>query len=239
MKICLTCLSKPAEAERYDYCKECWWAQDPRNPANLLVDNTGKLMVSSGTKEYEPIFFSNENTSYFDIDDTMVMWTKGTHYGEGKQEFENPYNGETYWLIPHAKHIDFLKSCHGRGHLIVVWSAGGSAWAKEVVSKLGLSQYVHLIITKPVRYIDDLKGAGLDSHIYLPAPAISQDDVCGTCDGTGIHKPSHEPTPSTTYTEETFEDQYGLERDSNGNVIPSCDPTVPGHICGFCDGSKK
>ena len=26
---------KPTEAERYKYCYNCWWDQDPRNPLNL------------------------------------------------------------------------------------------------------------------------------------------------------------------------------------------------------------
>lgn len=39
--------SSPAEAERYDYCYECWWAQDPRN-----IENGGTVDLRE-KKDYE------------------------------------------------------------------------------------------------------------------------------------------------------------------------------------------
>lgn len=34
MKKCKKYCGNPVEAERYDMCKSCWWAQDPRNIKN-------------------------------------------------------------------------------------------------------------------------------------------------------------------------------------------------------------
>ena len=34
MKPCKTGCGAPTEADRYEFCHQCWWAQDPRNPKN-------------------------------------------------------------------------------------------------------------------------------------------------------------------------------------------------------------
>lgn len=101
--------------------------------------------------------FENEFVVAFDVDDTLVIW--GDFYGvphEGAVPFICPYSGGTNYLIPHKKHIQLLKQYTGRGMCVMVWSAGGTQWAKSVINTLGLEDYVDLIITKPSKLIDDL-----------------------------------------------------------------------------------
>ncbi len=95
-----------------------------------------------------------ENAWFCDVDDTLVMWGMRDH-PEAK-EFENC--GFKELLVPHAKHIELLKQAKFRGHVVIVWSAGGADWAEEVVKKLGLESYVDVIVSKPDWFIDDLRA---------------------------------------------------------------------------------
>ena len=101
---------------------------------------------------------SKETTVGIDIDDTLVLWQKPTK--KDKHEFINftcPYTKTIHNLKPHKGHIELLKKYKKRNLGVIVWSAGGAMWAKEVVIKLNLEKYVDLIITKPSRYVDDLE----------------------------------------------------------------------------------
>lgn len=102
---------------------------------------------------------------YFDIDDTLVMWTLGiTKVSDPikakkrgiSTPFVNPYNGRVFYLEVHNKHVELLKSEKELGNNVIVWSAGGALWAKEVVQKLKLEPYVDLILSKPEKFYDDL-----------------------------------------------------------------------------------
>lgn len=97
----------------------------------------------------------NDNCVYFDCDDTLVMWDN-KHKTESNTIDFNCY-GMTYKLVPHKVHIQYLKDSKTKNkNTIVVWSAGGWEWAKEVVEKLGIEQYVDAVMAKPIRYVDDL-----------------------------------------------------------------------------------
>jgi hypothetical protein len=95
------------------------------------------------------------NAWFFDVDDTLVIWGR-TGHPEAK-----PFNnsGYTQWLVPHQRHIELLKTAKFRGHKVIVWSAGGSEWAEEVVKMLELENYVDLVISKPSWYVDDLPAS--------------------------------------------------------------------------------
>jgi predicted HAD superfamily phosphohydrolase YqeG len=56
---------------------------------------------------------------------------------------------------PIEVHTDFLKSLKNRGYTVIVWSANGYAHAGNVVSYLGLADYVDFCMTKPIKHIDD------------------------------------------------------------------------------------
>jgi phosphoserine phosphatase len=101
-----------------------------------------------------PIF--REPIVYFDVDDTLVSWN---HYGqfiEGMIEFTAPESEHPMWLEPIKEHIEALKAHKLRGHTVIVWSAGGALWAKEVALKLGLTKYVDAYMSKPNWFYDDI-----------------------------------------------------------------------------------
>lgn len=100
----------------------------------------------------------------FDCDDTLVLWNgKGMSWGKNNKEavaFRDPYNSKEYYdsylyLKPNNEVIELLKTYKAAKWTIVVWSAGGWLWAKEVVKTLNLEEYVDLCMSKPERYVDD------------------------------------------------------------------------------------
>lgn len=111
----------------------------------------------------------NEQVIMVDVDDTLVMWTDlFSQPHEGAIPFIDPYDNSTNYLIPHKKHINLIKKYKGRGQSVVVWSAGGYKWALSVIQTLGLENYVDLILSKPIKYIDDLQASEiLGTRLYL------------------------------------------------------------------------
>lgn len=102
-----------------------------------------------------------------DVDDTLIMWVGANVVGI--KLIANPLTGEHHYVLPHKGHIKILKDRYARGSKIVVWSAGGYAWAEAVVEALGLTQYVSLIMSKPMMYIDDKKADEiLGERCYVP-----------------------------------------------------------------------
>lgn len=95
--------------------------------------------------------FENDKTAYFDVDDTLVQWGHSTD----PRALEFDSYGFKEKLVPHESHIMFLKRQKNRGFTIIVWSQGGAVWAKEVIDKLGIADYVDLVLTKPFMYVDD------------------------------------------------------------------------------------
>lgn len=114
-----------------------------------------------------PIVIENEQVFGFDIDLTMI--SKRRKLPEhGDIYVENPYTKETVYFKPHYAHMDLLKEMHGRGRYIIIWTASGTQWAKAIVEALELTQFVHIIMTKPIGYIDDLPvEQWLNNRIYL------------------------------------------------------------------------
>lgn len=109
---------------------------------------------------------------FCDVDDTLVLWnpTQEQLDKEGI-DFECPGSfvmvddelvPSPPWikrLVPHKVHIEQLKKHKMRGHLIVVWSAGGWDWAEAVVKTLGLEHIVDLVVSKPTWTYDDLQAS--------------------------------------------------------------------------------
>lgn len=108
----------------------------------------------------------NEMVSFFDVDDTLVMW--GRPGDPNAIPFIDPHDGSTHCLVPHTRHIKLLTDFKARGYEIIVWSGGGKDWAKTVVETLGIQDSVDYVMTKPMKYIDDLQAHEvLGSRIYL------------------------------------------------------------------------
>lgn len=108
--------------------------------------------------------FDNEYVVAFDIDQTLIMHSDSF----GDMEIFNPYSGSKIKFYENKLHTELLKQYKGRGMCIMVWSAGGTQWAKTIINTLNLQDYVDLIITKPSKYVDDLKASKiLVNRVYL------------------------------------------------------------------------
>lgn len=110
--------------------------------------------------------YRNELNMYFDVDDTLIMsdLTKGDRI-----VIKCPYKKKTVKVrAVHANHVKLVKDVKSRGYTVVVWSAGGARWAEAVVKALKLTKYVDVVITKPMRIVDDLEAHEfMSSRIYL------------------------------------------------------------------------
>lgn len=112
---------------------------------------------------------TQESTIFIDCDETLVMWGVKAKKGQKVVAITNPHDGSQDYFGVHKGHVKILKDRKARGSYIVVWSAGGYAWANQVVKALGLELYVDLVMTKPHAYIDDKRADEfMGEHIYLP-----------------------------------------------------------------------
>lgn len=94
-------------------------------------------------------------TVFIDVDDTLIMWKYPEHWDDTIKI--STYGDVSYEVAPHRGHIEVIKQFKARGHNVVIWSAGGSNWAKAVVDALKLNRYVNAIMPKPFWYYDDLE----------------------------------------------------------------------------------
>lgn len=106
----------------------------------------------------------NDQVIVFDVDDTLVMWRTNNH----NLTVVDPYDGSNQKLEIHARHVKLLTDHFHRGYQVIVWSAAGSRWAEAVVMALKLEPYVHVVMGKPIKYVDDLvANEFMGSRIYL------------------------------------------------------------------------
>lgn len=106
----------------------------------------------------------NENTIFCDIDETLVMHNKL------KKDLTVicPYTNAEEKLTIHKAHVRQIIKNKARGNFVVVWSHAGYKWAEVVIKALNLTDYVDLIITKPIKIIDDLQpNEFLANRVYL------------------------------------------------------------------------
>lgn len=112
------------------------------------------------------ITIKNENVVWIDVDETLVCYPNDPFkYAQGLLPF-NQYGKQVY-LRPHEKNINLLNSYFERGYFVIVHSANGHAWAREVVTKLMLSNKVNLIITKAATYVDDIQADSFMRRVYI------------------------------------------------------------------------
>lgn len=111
-----------------------------------------------------------ENTLVCDVDDTLIFWDSNCNKPfVDALEVTCPHDGRRTWHRVHKRHVEFLKKQHAKGYTVVVWSASGVGWAQAVVEKLGITDYVDFVMSKPLKWVDDLTDPGqiLGTHIYL------------------------------------------------------------------------
>jgi hydroxymethylpyrimidine pyrophosphatase-like HAD family hydrolase len=113
---------------------------------------------------------SSEMTIFFDVDDTLIFWdNKCMRPFDGAVEITCPHDGMKTWHRVHERHVGFLKKQKAKGYAVIVWSASGTKWAEAVVKKLGLESYVDFVMSKPIKWVDDLSNPEhlVGTHIYL------------------------------------------------------------------------
>lgn len=142
----------------------------------------------------QPNILKNDNVVFFDVDDTLVMWSwpeqKDNETIVISAAEEPALHNIRVW--PHKEHANRLKQFKARGQSVVVWSQGGWAWAKAVVEALGLQLYVDAIMTKPKWIFDDLPASAWlnESHRSYVDP------VTGKTFRQSVFEPEHvKPLP--------------------------------------------
>lgn len=101
----------------------------------------------------------DNQTTYFDIDDTLVSWETFGTYTPNSIEFIDPDTNEKIYLEVITENVEALKRHRLRGHNIVLWSQGGAAWCKEVAKKLNITNSVDAYLRKPVWFYDDIPAS--------------------------------------------------------------------------------
>lgn len=122
--------------------------------------------------------------AYFDVDHTLVIWELE---GEDLLSKDNSdltgivrllkdrpeklnilHNGCSFTIRPIWTHVLQLVQQKIKGVNMVVWSASGADWAEAVVKRLGLEDYVDVILTKPDFYYDDSNPEGfMGRHFFF------------------------------------------------------------------------
>lgn len=118
----------------------------------------------------------NNNITCFDVDDTLAIWPKDFRINKpGRVKFL--YGGENVYLEEHSFHTLFLKQCYLRGDHVIVWSANGYEWARQVVAEFKLEQHVSLVMSKPIRHVDDKeeKTSIVGPRVFIPHETYDND----------------------------------------------------------------
>jgi len=98
-----------------------------------------------------------------DIDQTLVLYKDINKAKKGRIPFE--YGGKIIYLTTHDMNIACVKDCKSA---MIAWSANGEAWAKEVITGLGLLDYFDYYMQKPKEYIDDKDvSKWMNSRIWI------------------------------------------------------------------------
>ena len=111
--------------------------------------------------------FGYENILMVDVDETLISKIDPSDKNGGFMTFE--YGEALEFFKPCNNNIALMKHHKKtRGYGIIVWSANGKEWAEKVVKRLKLQDYVDIIMTKPVKYLDDKPvQEWMPSQIYL------------------------------------------------------------------------
>ena len=104
-------------------------------------------------------FVEKERVVYIDCDDTLLMWTFDEKVTPADEIVWIEDYGRILPFVPNRKNIEFAQRLKLQGYGVVVWSAAGAAWARTVVSKLGLEDLPDVVLAKPELAMDDLLDA--------------------------------------------------------------------------------
>lgn len=105
----------------------------------------------------------NELRILVDIDKTLITPCPASN--DYAMSFD--YYGALVYHKAMRNNILLLKAQKARGYEVIVHSANGWAWAKEVVRVLGLETFVDEIATKPLKYMDDKPADEWMARIFV------------------------------------------------------------------------
>lgn len=108
------------------------------------------------------IYIKNDRVVCFDCDGTLIV--------QGKPDDERAIAFVHYGVerfVPHKAHIEALVEAKREGKFVIVWSHRGSEWVNEVIKKLGLENYVDLMMPKPTAYVDDLPADEWMNRVFI------------------------------------------------------------------------
>lgn len=100
----------------------------------------------------------DRRTLFSDVDDTLICHNLSDFPVEDRITIR--CKGRSFQAVPHTHNIKLLVKFYKLGYDVFVWSKTGESWARAVVKKLGLEQYVRACISKPDWILDD---KGVDS----------------------------------------------------------------------------
>ncbi len=96
---------------------------------------------------------------FFDVDNTLVFPERDVLHllstAADKDKLGAPIYFGDIRFYPHLAHISLIKELKARGHSVIVWSAGNSYWAEQVIRALKLENSVDLVMSKPDGICDD------------------------------------------------------------------------------------
>lgn len=95
----------------------------------------------------------NELVVVVDCDGTLIKPDPGGN-------IKLPYGSEIQCFSAIKQHVDLVKEYKKRGFYVIVWSMGGSNWAKGVVEALKLERFVDQTMCKPSKHVDDREDVG-------------------------------------------------------------------------------
>lgn len=102
------------------------------------------------------MILESDKVAFFDVDDTLIEWWPNTS-GDPVDFVDLMYpSGATSRHKVLSKNVRSLIEHKKRGQKIVVWSAGGYEWAAEAVKKIGIEEYVDIVMSKPAWWYDDM-----------------------------------------------------------------------------------
>lgn len=115
------------------------------------------------------LFIEKETVVPIDVDMTLIDYNT-----EGKDKRDliqvGLVPGKEIWIYPIKEHIDQIKNFRAGNFYIIIWSGSGAAWAKHIIDKLGLTDYVDMIIRKPSWYVDDTPAEEWMKRLYRYPP---------------------------------------------------------------------
>lgn len=109
-----------------------------------------------------------------DIDDTLIIWDSKskdlTADTKDRLVVQCPYTGKPYSFIVHERHVEFLRREKAKGSFVIAWSRSEALWAEAVIKALNLEDSIDLVMSKPVKVLDDKENLNdiVGTVLFLP-----------------------------------------------------------------------